>query len=90
MLEMNDIKNLRDIVYKASEVYGDEIYIKEYIKKDFKDTSFKTFRENCDSVAVWIQEKFNSRIHAAIIGTTSSEYLTHGSVFSAAEMYPFR
>ena len=76
MLEMNDIKNLRDIVYKASEVYGDEIYIKEYIKKDFKDTSFKTFRENCDSVASWIQEKFNSRIHAAVIGTTSSEYLT--------------
>ena len=76
MINMTGITNLRQVVYTAADTFGDEIYIKEYSKKTFYDTSFKAFRENCDSLAVWIQEKFSSKVHAAVIGTTSSQYLT--------------
>ncbi len=73
---MSDVKTLVDLIYRADKLFNDEIYLREYKKKQFIDTSFSQFRRNCDSVAVWIQEHFDSRIHAAVIGSTSSEYLT--------------
>ena len=75
---MSDYKldTLKDLVYRADAMYGDEPFVREYISKEIRDTSFKAFRKNCDSVAVWIQKHFGGRIHAALFGATSSEYLT--------------
>ncbi len=72
---MSDLKTLKDLVYRSSELYGDEIFLREYKKKQFHDVSFSQFKNACDSVAVWIQKQFSERTHLAVIGTTSTEYL---------------
>ena len=73
---MNELKTVKDLVYRADALYGDEIFIREYSKKKFFDVSFHDFRTDCDSLAVWIQRHFDKKIHAAVVGTTSREYLT--------------
>ncbi len=73
---MNDLKTLIDLVYNADRDYGDEIFLREYVNKQFRDTSFNEFRLRCDSLAVWINEHFDHRTHIALVGTTSLEYLT--------------
>ena len=73
---MSELRTLIDLVYNADEDYGDEIFLREYAAKQFCDTSFHEFRECCDSVAVWINEHFDHRTHIALLGTTSSAYLT--------------
>lgn len=72
---MTDVKTLKDLVYYASERFGDEPFVKEYIEKQIRDKSFNQFKNDCDSLAVWIQDKFPSKVHAALIGATSYEYL---------------
>lgn len=73
---MAELKTLKQLVYNADEQYGDEIFIREYIDKDFRDTSFRNFRKACDNIAVWIQKHFTGKTHIALIGTTSFEYLS--------------
>ena len=72
---MSKPKTLKELVYRSDELFGEEIFLREYKKKKFYDVSFSQFRQSCDSVAVWIQNHFDSKVHAAIIGATSSEYL---------------
>ena len=73
---MAELKTLKQLVYNADEQYGDEIFIREYIDKEFRDTSFRDFRKTCDNIAVWIQKHFSGKTHIALIGTTSFEYLS--------------
>ncbi|MBQ1660797.1 MAG: acyl--CoA ligase, partial [Clostridia bacterium] len=73
---MSNVKTLKDLLYRADKLFNDEIYLREYKKKKFIDVSFSQFRKSCDSVAVWIQAHFDSKVHCAVIGTTSAEYLT--------------
>ena len=70
------LTTVKELIYRADGMYGDEIFIREYIKKEFRDTSFRAFRKNCDSLACWIQAHFEGRAHIALFGATSSEYLT--------------
>lgn len=73
---MDRIQIIKQLVYSADERFGDEPFIREYAHKQFTDTSYRTFRQRCDSLGVWIQEKFPSGVHAALIGSTDSAYLT--------------
>ncbi len=74
---MREVKTLKDLVYYADEKFGEEVFLREIVRKNFQDTSYHQFRVNCDALGVWLQEKFpEQRIHAALVGTTSSLYLT--------------
>lgn len=73
---MTEVTTLKDLVYYADERFGDEPFIIEYINKEFREKSYRQFRQDCDSVAAWLQETFPSKIHAALIGSTGYEYLT--------------
>ena len=70
------VTTLKELVYSADERFGDEIFATEYKKRQYVDHSFRQFRRDCDSVGAWINDKFDGRVHAAIIGLTSYEYLT--------------
>ena len=72
---MPELNTVKDLVYRADVLFGDEIFVREYIKKEFRDTSFRSFRAYCDSLAVWIQKNFAPKSHLAIVGATSMEYL---------------
>lgn len=73
---MAEVTTLKDLVYSADERFGDEPFVREYLHREMRDKSFRQFRQDCDSLAVWIQEKFPSKVHCAIVGSTSYEYLT--------------
>ena len=72
---MNELKTVKDLVYRADELYGDGVFVREYRNKSFCDTSFSEFRKMCDSVAVWIKENFTGNVHIALAGSTSLGYL---------------
>ena len=72
----NEIRTLRDLVYRADSRYQGGTYIRELVKKDFKDTTYADFRKNMDSLAVTLQGMFPERTHIALFGATSSEYIT--------------
>ena len=86
----NEITTLRDLVYRAESRYGEGIYIREYEKKEFRDTSYAAFRKNCDSLAVSLQKRFPEKTHIALFGATSSEYVTawFGIVFGGNTVVP--
>ena len=72
---MSSVTTIKGLVYYADERFGDEPFIREYAHKKFMDTSYRQFRQDCDSLAVWIQEQFPEGVHAALAGLTSSGYL---------------
>ena len=72
---MNELKTVKDLVYRSDKLFGNETFVREYIKKEFRDTSFHDFRNACDSLAAWINKNFTSKAHLAIVGSTSFEYL---------------
>ncbi len=72
---MTELRTLVDLVYNSDEQYNGETFIREYIDKKFRDTSFHEFRGLCDSIAVWIQAHFTEKTHIALVGVTSREYL---------------
>ena len=73
---MSQVTTLKELVYSADERFGEEPFIREYSRRQFHDTSYRKFRQDCDSLAVWLQETFPEGVHAALIGSTSSAYLT--------------
>ena len=73
---MNSVTTLKELVYSADQRFGDEPFIIEHEKKQFIETSYRTFRQNCDSVGAWLRELFPGGTHAALIGSTGSAYLT--------------
>ncbi len=72
---MSEVKTLKELVYRADERFGDESFVIEYKKKVFVEHSYRQFRNDCDSLGAWINDHFSGRVHAAIIGLTSYEYL---------------
>ena len=67
---------LKELLYDSAERFGDEPYIRELDGKSFRDTSFAELKNRCDAVGAWLEESFPEGVHAAVIGSTSSEYLT--------------
>ncbi len=73
---MRKPETLKELVYYAAERFGDEPFLREAVRKELKDTGYSDFRSQCDSVAAWLEEQFSGKVHAALIGATSSPYLT--------------
>ncbi len=73
---MTEITTLKELVYRADAVFGDEPFVREYLHRELRDKSFRTFRQDCDCFASWIQAHFPDGVHVAVIGSTSYEYLT--------------
>lgn len=72
---MAELKTLVDLVYNADADYGSEIFVQEYLNKEIWGTSFHEFRQLCDAMGAWINDKFAGRAHIALIGSTSLDYL---------------
>lgn len=70
-----ELKTLKDLIYRAEELYGNDTYVREYINKQFVDTSFGGFRSDSESVGAWLRKHFEGKVHCAVIGATSSDYL---------------
>lgn len=69
------IKTTRDLLYTASERFGDEPFMRKRVKKEFADKSFNQLRHDADAVGAWIQETFGKTVHAAVFGATSFEFV---------------
>ena len=46
---MREVKTLKDLVYYADEKFGEEVFLREIVRKNFQDTSYHQFRVNCDA-----------------------------------------
>ncbi len=73
---MSEVKTLKDLVYYTAERFGHEPFVIEYKKKEYVEHDHVQFRQDCDSLGAWFNETFKGRVHAAVIGVTSYEYLT--------------
>ena len=73
---MTKITTLKELLYDSAERFGEETFIRELDGKAFRDTSFAELKRKSDSVGAWIEEVFPEGVHAAVIGATSTEYLT--------------
>ncbi len=71
----SNIKTIRDLVYTAAQRFGDDPFVRTRVKKEMVDKSFNTFKRDADAMGVWLQKNFGRRMHAAVIGSTSYEYL---------------
>ena len=69
------IKTMRDLVYTAAERFGDEPFIRNRVKKEFKDKSFNELKHDADALGAWIQDTFKETVHAAVFGATSYEFV---------------
>lgn len=82
-MKQSEIKTLQDLIEWSAESYGDKTFMREKVKKEIVDTSFNDFKLNCQKLGKFLNEKSNSKkLHAAVIGPTSSAYLT--AYFAAA------
>lgn len=70
-----NIKTLRDLVYTASERFGDDPFFRTREKKNFIDKSFSQFRHDADALGAWMSEKFKTTVHSVVFGLTSYEFL---------------
>ena len=85
------ITNVRVLVGYAAEKYSDKIFCKYYIGDTLKEKTYSQFYDNCLSVAKYIREVSDKRIHIAFIGKTGYEYITclTGLIFSGNVVVPF-
>ncbi|MDE5792795.1 MAG: AMP-binding protein, partial [Oscillospiraceae bacterium] len=73
---MRTVATLKDLVYHADECFNNQPFIRELVHKKIQEKSFHEFRQDCDSLACWIQKQFpDTRTHLALIGSTGYEYL---------------
>ncbi|MBQ7875851.1 MAG: AMP-binding protein [Clostridia bacterium] len=70
------IKTLSDLVRLSAEEFGDKAYIKEKSGKDIVEYSHAKLYSDARKIASYIKSVFgNEKVHAAIIGPSSSMYL---------------
>lgn len=90
-MDKSSVKTLRDLVLKAADERSEKAFLREKNGKEIVETSFGKFRDDCRRVSSFlgsISEK--GGIHAALIGATSSAYLTayFGTVCSGNVIIP--
>lgn len=72
-----NIRTLQDLLAKSAELYGDKVFLKEKKGREVIETSFSQLCEKAKRVGSFIMKQAQGRtIHAALIGATSSAYLT--------------
>lgn len=90
-MNKESVKTLLDLVEASAEKYGDKTFIKEKAGKEISEKSFRMFRDDSMKVAEFIKDTHsNEKIHAAVIGLTSYNYLIcyFGTVSSGNVIVP--
>ena len=41
---MSELKTIKDLVYRSAELYGENVFLREYKKKKFIDVTFSSFK----------------------------------------------
>lgn len=82
-MKQSEIKTLQDLMEWSAESFGTKTFIREKNGKEIIDISFEQIRTNCQRLGRFLNEKSDGgKLHAAVIGATSSAYLT--AYFAAA------
>ena len=72
-----EIKTLQDLMEWSVESFGDKTFLREKSGKEIVDTTFNDLKTNCQKLGHFLNEKSKGeKLHAAVIGLTSSAYLT--------------
>lgn len=90
-MDKTSVKTLQDLIAQSAACYGKKTFLVEKAGKENIKTSFSQLYENCRKLGSFLQIKSNGkRLHAAIIGLTSSAYLTayFGTVSSGNIIIP--
>lgn len=90
-MEKSKVKTLQDLIIQASECYGEKTFIKEKHGNEIIEKSFSDLKDDSARLSNFLIEKTNSKVsHAAIIGTTSYNYLVcyFGTVNSGNVIVP--
>lgn len=72
-----EIKTLQNLMDWSVESFEDKTFLREKSGKEIINTSFKSLKINCQKLGRFLNEKScGNKLHAAVIGATSSAYLT--------------
>ena len=74
-MNKENVKNLADLIKQSAAEYGEKAFIKEKSGKDIDEVSFEKFYENAKRVNAFLKAFSEEKLHAAVIGPTSSAYL---------------
>lgn len=91
MNTVTNVKTLQELILRSAECYGDKVFLKEKAGKDTKETTFLQLQQNCRRIVTFLNERGNGKkLHAAVIGATSSGYLTayFGTVSGGSVIIP--
>ncbi len=85
------IHTVRDLIDNSAEMYGEKSLIKNFDGEDVVEKSFIDLRENSLALCRFIRSVCDRRMHIAVIGKTSYEYITAitGTLVSGNVFVPF-
>ncbi len=85
------IHTVRDLIDNSAELYGTKPFIKYFCGDEIKEKSFIELRENSLAICRYIRSVCPERMHIAIIGKTTYEYITAltGVLISGNVFVPF-
>ncbi|MBQ8688685.1 MAG: AMP-binding protein [Ruminococcus sp.] len=90
-MEKVNVKTLQDLIVQSAACYGNKTFLKERAGKEDKETSYAQLLMNCKKTAAFLDEQSGGKkLHCAVIGLTSSAYLTayFGSVIGGNVIVP--
>lgn len=87
----SEVKTVRDLIDRSARLYGSKPFIKYQNGDEIIEKSFETLRENSLAICRYIRSVCPDRMHIAIIGKTSYEYITAltGILVSGNVFVPF-
>ncbi len=93
-MKMNDysrLRSVRDLIDNSAQLYGTKPFIKYLIGEEIIEKSFIDLKENSLAICRYIRSVCPDRMHIAIIGKTSYEYITTmtGALVSGNVFVPF-
>ena len=82
---------VRDLIDNSAEIYGKKPFIKYLVDDEIIEKSFIDLKENSLAICRYIRSVCPERMHIAIIGKTSYEYITAmtGALVSGNVFVPF-
>ena len=85
------IHTVRDLIDNSAETYGKKAFIKYLVNDDIIEKSFIDLKENSLAICRYIRSVCPDRMHIAIIGKTTYEYITAltGALVSGNVFVPF-
>lgn len=75
-MDKTKIKNLTDLIKSSAAEYGEKTFIKELKGKTLSEISFNKFYDGVKKLSGYLSGKYDDNVHAAVIGASSSEWLT--------------